>query len=181
MKGRTLHNVTYTNIQPGVAPACGGCGSPKFLLAPRRHRHFHASSALHKNPGPFILLFLGGNTIGIVCKNSWTPLTFGTLTALASQQFFLALSLYRGKHVHLYIIQTCLHTTVITGGARGTKCTHAPSNQLEWLNTCLFNTKATFFPGSHFSWKRLLIFLSFKNTWEFQYFCPPRFSTLMCI
>ena len=69
---------------------------PIFLLAPRRHLKFHAPSVLYKIRDPF-LAFLG-NTIGIICKYSRTPLTIGTLTALAPRSnFFPAPSVVLGN------------------------------------------------------------------------------------
>ena len=76
-----------------MAPA-GGLGGlqPPSLLGPLRHLNVYASSALH-TIWDLVLLFLGGNTIGNVCIDFWTPLTVSTLTALAPQHFFLASSL----------------------------------------------------------------------------------------
>ena len=77
--------------------ASGSCSPQKFLLAPLSAHKFPCIAGISKKPGNFLLLlFLGGNTIGIVCKDSWTPLTVDTLTALALQQFFLAPSLLLG-------------------------------------------------------------------------------------
>ena len=61
-----------------------GTVAPKKFLAPRWHLNFHARWALHeiRDLFHFFLVFLG-NTIGILCKDSWKPLTVGTLTALA--------------------------------------------------------------------------------------------------
>ena len=69
------------SLKAGMAPA-GGLGA----VAPRRHLNFHALSALHKICD--VLFSFLDNPIGIVCKDSWTPLTVGTLTALAHQQLF---------------------------------------------------------------------------------------------
>ena len=65
----------------GASGGVGDCSPPKLLLASHRHLNFHASLALHKIRDLF-LVFLG-NTIGIVYKDSRTPLTISTLTALA--------------------------------------------------------------------------------------------------
>ena len=82
-----LHSLWYSIFRDGGSR--GDWGSvPQILLALLRHLNFHVTSALHKIRDLCLLVFLGGNTIGIVCKDSWTPLTVGTLTALAPQQLF---------------------------------------------------------------------------------------------
>jgi len=91
----------------------GGCSpQPNILLFPvgtrisMHHRHFIKS-------GTFFPLFLGGNTIGIDCKDSWTPITVGTLTALAPppSNYFLGPSLvdiaYQDDQIIVWNVAFC--------------------------------------------------------------------------
>ena len=94
-----------------------GTLTPKALASPHQHLHIYASSAFHNIWDLFLILFLGGDVIRIVGKDSWALLTFVTLNVLAPTcNFFLAPSLsftVLSKSIIQLLLINCPHTITI--------------------------------------------------------------------